>query len=61
MTEWRTVEGEARSGPAPEFPELDEAARRRAGARVDQGADEHAAMAAESVAAQMMAAYARPL
>jgi len=39
------------------FPELDEAARIRAAARVEQGADPHAAFAAESVQIAITKAY----
>ncbi len=39
------------------FPELDDAARRRAAARMAAGADAHAAHAQESVMLQLMAAY----
>lgn len=39
------------------FPELDDAARRRAAARVEAGADAHAAHAQESVLLQIVRAY----
>ncbi len=39
------------------FPELDEAARKRAAARIEQGSDPHAAFAAESVQTQITRAY----
>ena len=39
------------------FPELDEAARSRAAERVRNGADAHAALAAESVQTQINGAY----
>jgi hypothetical protein len=39
------------------FPELDEAARRRAADRMAEGAEPHAALARESVILQMVRAY----
>ncbi len=39
------------------FPELDEAATRRAAARTAAGADAHAALAHESVVLHMVRAY----
>jgi hypothetical protein len=42
---------------ADSFPELDEAARKRAAARVEQGSDPHAAFAAESVQIAITKAY----
>jgi len=39
------------------FPELDEAARRRAAARMAAGADAHAALAHESVVLQLTRVY----
>lgn len=39
------------------FPELDEAARRRAAVRTAAGADAHAALAHESVMLQLVRAY----
>ncbi|HXM53901.1 MAG TPA: hypothetical protein VOB72_00815 [Candidatus Dormibacteraeota bacterium] len=39
------------------FPELDDAARRRAAARMEAGAEPHAAFAQESVTLQLMRAY----
>lgn len=39
------------------FPELDEAARRRAAARMAAGTEAHAAFAEESVALQLVRAY----
>ena len=39
------------------FPELDEAARRRARERVAEGAEVHAALAQESVIQQLVKAY----
>lgn len=39
------------------FPELDEAARQRAAARVAAGIEAHAALAHESVMLQLMRAY----
>lgn len=39
------------------FPELDEAARRRAAARMAAGTEAHAALAQESVVLQMVRAY----
>ena len=39
------------------FPELDDAARRRAAARTAAGADAHAALAHESVVLQLTRAY----
>ena len=42
---------------AQQFPELDEAGRRRAMARTAAGADAHAALAHEAVMTQMVRAY----
>lgn len=42
---------------ADAFPELDEAARQRAAARVAEGSDAHAAFAAESVQTAITRAY----
>lgn len=42
---------------ADSFPELDEAARKRAAARVAEGSDVHAAFAAESVQTAITKAY----
>jgi hypothetical protein len=42
------------------FPELDEAARRRAQERADAGAEAHAALAQESVMLNMVRAYNQP-
>jgi hypothetical protein len=39
------------------FPELDDAARRRAAARVAAGAEAHAAHAQESILLQLVRAY----
>jgi hypothetical protein len=39
------------------FPELDEAAARRAAARAEAGADAHAALAHESVVLHLVRAY----
>jgi hypothetical protein len=39
------------------FPELDDAARRRAAVRMEAGAEPHAAFAQESVALQLVRAY----
>jgi hypothetical protein len=39
------------------FPELDEPARRRAAARMAEGAEPHAALAHESVVLQLVQAY----
>jgi hypothetical protein len=39
------------------FPELDDAARRRAAVRMAAGADAHAAFAQESVVLQLVRAY----
>lgn len=41
------------------FPELDDAARRRAAHRMAAGAEPHAALAAESVILQMLRVYNR--
>jgi hypothetical protein len=48
---------EAPSDERRRFPELDDAARRRAEARAEKDGDRHAAYAAESVAVQMLRAY----
>ncbi len=45
---------------ARQFPELDEAGRRRAMARAATGVDAHAALAHEAVMSQMVRAYNRP-
>ena len=39
------------------FPELDDAARRRAAARMEAGTEAHAAYAQESVVLQLVRAY----
>jgi hypothetical protein len=44
-------------GPEDVFPELDEAARRRAEARMSAGVEAHAALAQESVMLHMVRAY----
>lgn len=49
--------GETFEAVGERFPELDEAARRRAAARMAAGASAHAAMAQESVVLQLVRAY----
>lgn len=43
--------------PADGFPELDDAARRRAEERIRNGADVHVALATESVLSQITGVY----
>jgi len=49
--------GESFEAVGRRFPELDEAARRRAALRTAAGVDAHAALAAESVLLQLVRAY----
>ncbi len=52
-----TKQQEAPGDERHRFPELDDAARRRAEAQAEKNGDRHAAYAAESVAVQMLRAY----
>jgi len=50
-------EAESLEAAVERFPELDEAARRRAAARMAAGAEAHAALAQESVVLQLVRVY----
>jgi hypothetical protein len=50
-------DGESFESVGERFPELDEAARRRAALRMAAGADAHAAFAQESVVLQLVRVY----
>jgi hypothetical protein len=50
-------DGESLEALGRRFPELDEAARRRAADRMAAGAEPHAAMAHESVMLQLVGVY----
>jgi hypothetical protein len=50
-------DGETFEAIGERFPELDDAARRRAAARVAAGTTAHAALAQESVVLQLVRAY----
>lgn len=50
-------DGESFESVGARFPELDEAARRRAAVRTAAGADAHAALAEESIVLQLVRAY----
>jgi hypothetical protein len=50
-------EAESFESAGKRFPELDDAARRRAAARMAAGTEAHAALAQESVVLQLVRAY----
>jgi hypothetical protein len=57
MDQRTTGDRDAEERVSEHFPELDDAARRRAADRMAAGAEPHAAFAQESVMLQLMRAY----
>ncbi len=53
----KTGDGESFEAVGERFPELDDAARRRAAARMAAGAEAHEAFAQESMALQLVRVY----